>query len=103
MLAAAAFFVAAILFGSGLARLPWLGPLGVSLTRLPRWDILCFQHVFVVVVEAALPAALLAAVVFLVLCLFLLLLFVRVVGAKSEVLGGKNEDPSFAVSGVQER
>ena len=77
MLAVAAFFVAAI--GRDLARLPWLDPPFVSPAHLPRWDLLCFQHVLRVVVGAALLAAVPAAmIVFLVCCLFLLFLIVKV-------------------------
>ena len=83
VLAVAALLVAA--FGCGLARLPWLDPPGVCPARPSRWDLLCFQHVLVFVVGVGMLAAMSAAmvVVFLVLCLFLLLV-IKISGAKNE-------------------
>ena len=71
--------------GSGLARSSRLDHPGLSLTRLSRWDLVCFQPALVVVIGAALLAALPAAMfTLLVFSLFPVLLFVEVLGAKNE-------------------
>ena len=71
---AAAFLVAAASSGSGPARSSRPDPPGLSLTRLSRWDLLCFQPALL---SSSLGSRCSPS-------LFPVLLFVKVLGAKNE-------------------